>query len=199
METMADSRPSAFLKFLRVAVTVIVILGYGAVITLCYEIVRFHEYTDLLAARWVTYLPLGAATCIDAIFASALCYLLRRCRTGHSKMDSTISVLMLFTVNTGIVTSLCSLTAMAMMAALPDTFAVLSVEFMVTKLYVNSFMAMFNARNSLRNNGFTSERGADLHLRPISGCWPSTQSGQKWAASPTTGLPTEIRCTGMAY
>ncbi|KZT02171.1 uncharacterized protein LAESUDRAFT_763113 [Laetiporus sulphureus 93-53] len=91
--------------------------------------------------------------------------------------------------------SLCSLTALAMMAALPHTYAVLSVEFMVKKLYVNSF----NARNSLRCNGFTSELGADLHLRPISGSSPSTRNEQKWAASPTTGLPTEIAYTGMAY
>ncbi|KZT03223.1 uncharacterized protein LAESUDRAFT_814857 [Laetiporus sulphureus 93-53] len=141
--SMVDNRALAFLKFLLITVAVIVILAYGVLIALCYEISRFREYTDFLVARYVTYLPLGVATCVDAIIASALCYLLRRCRTGYSKMDSTISVLMLFTVNTGILTTLCSLTAMTMLATLPDTFAAISVNLTVTHLYVNSFMAMY--------------------------------------------------------
>ncbi|KZT03224.1 uncharacterized protein LAESUDRAFT_729490 [Laetiporus sulphureus 93-53] len=172
--SMVDSRPPAFLKLLRVTVAAIVVLAYGVLIALCYEIVRFHEYSDFLAARYVTYFPLGVATGVDAIIASSLCYLLRRCRTGYSKMDSTISVLMLFTVNTGILTILSSLTAMAMLATLPDTFAAISVNLIVTHLYVNSFMAMFNARNSLRSDGFASERTADLHLRSIGGSWQPT-------------------------
>ncbi|OSX58621.1 hypothetical protein POSPLADRAFT_1152819 [Postia placenta MAD-698-R-SB12] len=35
--------------------------------------------------------------------------------------------------------------------SMPNSFIVLSVEFMLTKLYVNSFLAMFNARNKLRD------------------------------------------------
>ncbi|KZS99907.1 uncharacterized protein LAESUDRAFT_59550 [Laetiporus sulphureus 93-53] len=44
-------------------------------------------------------------------------------------MDSTISVLMLFTVNTGILTMLCSLTATTMLAVLPHVFAAISINF----------------------------------------------------------------------
>ncbi|KZT02170.1 uncharacterized protein LAESUDRAFT_763112 [Laetiporus sulphureus 93-53] len=106
--------PPAFLKFVRITVAVIVILGYG---------------TDLLATRRATYFPLVVATCIVAIIASTLCYVLSRCRTGYLNTDSTISVLMLFTISTGIVAMLYSL--MAMPAALTDAFEMIT-NFLVT-------------------------------------------------------------------
>ncbi|TFY68460.1 hypothetical protein EVJ58_g1000 [Rhodofomes roseus] len=127
---------------------------------------QYQTYTDLLSSQWVTFLPLGAATFIDAVIALALCYFLERCRLGStsSNIDSTITILMLFTLNTGVITSICSLTAIIAMAALPTSFAVISVELILTKLYVNSFLAMFNARNKLRSTGsIVDADGAILH------------------------------------
>ncbi|KAL6303388.1 hypothetical protein BKA93DRAFT_826674 [Sparassis latifolia] len=147
--------------------SMIVFLGYGVAALLCYEITQFELYTDLLQDRWVTYVPFGTATFIDTIIAGSLCFLLARCRTGFHEMDSTITVLMVYTLNTGVLTtaiffycsSVCSITAMATFSALPDTFTVLCIEFLVTKMYINSFMAMFNARNKLRSQAPVSEEG----------------------------------------
>ncbi|EPT00014.1 hypothetical protein FOMPIDRAFT_1060560 [Fomitopsis schrenkii] len=137
---------------------------------------------------WVTYLPLGAATFVDVIIALSLCYFLERCRIGStsSGIDSTITLLMVYTLNTGVITSLCSLTAIVTMAALPTTFAVISVEFMLTKLYVNSFLAMFNARNKLR--GLGSIVDADAVVQPLSSSATSSPTDRKvpaFAFSPT--------------
>ncbi|KAH9912825.1 uncharacterized protein B0H18DRAFT_1051570 [Fomitopsis serialis] len=104
--------------------------------------------------QWVTYLPLGVATLIDTIIALSLSPLV-----CCNSIDSTITVLMLYTQNTGVITSLCSLTAIIAMTTLPTTFAAISVEFMLTKrasafppktiptlilptVYINSFLAM---------------------------------------------------------
>ncbi|KAH9834573.1 uncharacterized protein C8Q71DRAFT_859549 [Rhodofomes roseus] len=163
----ADTRKSVWRKLLPVAVSFLVFFGgYGTAIILCYEITQYQTYTDLLSSQWVTFLPLGAATFIDAVIALALCYFLERCRLGStsSNIDSTITILMLFTLNTGVITSICSLTAIIAMAALPTSFAVISVELILTKLYVNSFLAMFNARNKLRSTGsIVDADGAILH------------------------------------
>jgi len=138
---------------------------------LCYEIDQVNVYTDLFQPdlRWVTYYPLATATGMDLIIAACLCHLLVRCRTGFRSTDSIISWLMFYTIDTGIVTSLCSITAIVMMAVFPHTFAVIAVEFSLTKLYVNSYMAMFNARNSLRTPGLRTQDGIALHhINPLS-------------------------------
>ncbi|EED80647.1 predicted protein [Postia placenta Mad-698-R] len=71
---------------------------------------------------------------------------------SFTRTDSLINTLMLYTVNTGIITSLCSLAAIIAMKTSPHTFIVAAVEFLLTKIYVNSFLAMLNARNSLRES-----------------------------------------------
>jgi len=57
---------------------------------------------------------------------------------------------MLYVINTGVLTSFCSLTALALYAKYPDNLIFLAVEFPMTKLYVNAFLAMFNARRHLQ-------------------------------------------------
>ncbi|KAH9929337.1 uncharacterized protein B0H18DRAFT_207484 [Fomitopsis serialis] len=188
----ADNRKSALRKLLPLAVSAIVLFGgYGSAITLCYEILQFESYTGLLESRWVTYLPLGAATFIDVIIALSLCYFLERCRVGSTSMDSTITVLMLYTLNTGVITSLCSLTAIITMTALPTTFAVISVEFMLTKLYVNSFLAMFNARNKLRmQSSIVDAEGVLAHAYPLASESSARSRDHKPAAGAFSFSPT---------
>ncbi|KAF9805912.1 hypothetical protein IEO21_08899 [Rhodonia placenta] len=49
----------------------------------------------------------------------------------------------------------------------PHTFIVAAIEFLLTKIYVNSFLAMLNARNSLRDSGARSKRDYVLNtLQP---------------------------------
>ncbi|OBZ74770.1 hypothetical protein A0H81_05693 [Grifola frondosa] len=144
----ACGRRSRVRRVLPWLVSVLVFLGYGVAAILSYQIM--DQFTELLKTRWVTYVSLGSATIIDVVIASSLCFFLARCRTGLGGMDSTITVLMVYTLNTGVITSVCSLASIASMAIAPSTFVVIAIEFLVTKLYVNSFLAMFNARSTLR-------------------------------------------------
>ncbi|EED84759.1 predicted protein [Postia placenta Mad-698-R] len=49
----------------------------------------------------------------------------------------------------------------------PHTFIVAAIEFLLTKIYVNSFLAMLNARNSLRDSGARMRRDYVLNtLQP---------------------------------
>ncbi|KIM71148.1 hypothetical protein PILCRDRAFT_759625 [Piloderma croceum F 1598] len=48
------------------------------------------------------------------------------------------------------ISSLCSLSAVSLYAAYPHNFIFLAVEFPMTKLYVNAFIAMLNARHHLQ-------------------------------------------------
>lgn len=66
---------------------------------------------DLLGHQWMSYYPLSVYTGTDTIIAASLCYLLYTNRTGYRRTDSLLNTLMLYTVNTGIITSICSLAA----------------------------------------------------------------------------------------
>ncbi|KAG1811162.1 uncharacterized protein BJ212DRAFT_1302063 [Suillus subaureus] len=98
----------------------------------------------LVKIEWSTYMALGAITFVDFIIASSLCYLLATSRTGFS--------------------SVCSMTVMITCAVMPHNFIFLSVEFLVAKLYVNSFFALLNARYYLQP---TTEinHSSDVHMR----------------------------------
>lgn len=122
---------------------------------------------DLLGHQWMSYYPLSVYTGTDTIIAASLCYLLYTNRTGYRRTDSLLNTLMLYTVNTGIITSICSLAAIIALKTSPHTFIVAAIEFLLTKIYVNSFLAMLNARNSLRDSGARMRRDYVLNtLQP---------------------------------
>ncbi|KAJ8456273.1 hypothetical protein ONZ51_g12221 [Trametes cubensis] len=116
---------------------------------MCYETIRLDSFDDLAHSPCATYVPLASSIIIDGVIAGTLCYFLARCRPKSAAMNGPIRTLMVYTVNTGVITSVCSLITMAMMAAFPKTFVPVAIEFLVIKLYINSYMAMLNARPSL--------------------------------------------------
>ncbi|KAI0350521.1 hypothetical protein OH77DRAFT_1514309 [Trametes cingulata] len=130
-------------------VSALVVVGYGIAIAMCFEAFKLSTYAELSHAPWATYVPLAASTVVDAVIAGSLCYFLARCRPQSGAMNGPIKTLMVYTLNTGIITSLCSLFAISMMVAYPTTFIPIAIEFLVIKLYINSYMAMLNARTAL--------------------------------------------------
>ncbi|CCM01171.1 uncharacterized protein FIBRA_03219 [Fibroporia radiculosa] len=96
-------------------------------------------------------LALGVAT--DVVTAMALCYFLRKLRTGYSKDDSLVNSLTLYAVNTGVLTSAVSLTTLILYDIMPQNFIFMGLYFVVSKLYANSFLATLNTRTVLRGRG----------------------------------------------
>ncbi|KAG2038603.1 hypothetical protein BDR03DRAFT_1091201 [Suillus americanus] len=151
-------------RVLPVAVGVIVTLGSGVAIALIWAIYQCHAFSDLINIEWATFMALGTITFVDFIIASSLCYLLATSRTGFSSTDSMITKLMAYIINTGCLTSMCSLTVMIACAVMPHNFVFLGVDFLVAKLYVNSFFALLNARRYLQPATDTNHF-SEVHMR----------------------------------
>ncbi|KIM35392.1 hypothetical protein M413DRAFT_349033 [Hebeloma cylindrosporum] len=116
---------------------------------------KVHTYADLESIAWLINAALGTSTTIDFVIATAMCYYLRKSKGSITRLNSRISTIMQYTLSSGIFTSACSLAAMFSYILLPNTFAFLALEFLATKLYVVSFIAMLNARE--RNHlGFST-------------------------------------------
>ncbi|KAG7441277.1 uncharacterized protein BT62DRAFT_1046361 [Guyanagaster necrorhizus] len=135
--------------FLRYLAALSVVGGFGIGIALTYEIYMTRTFPSLSSddKSWAMESSLAASTLIDFVLALAMCYYLRKGRGSESDLNSRISVVMQYTLSSGLVTSACSLAVLFTYVLLPNTLIFISLEFLLTRLYVGSFLAMLNARN----------------------------------------------------
>ncbi|ETW81806.1 hypothetical protein HETIRDRAFT_173484 [Heterobasidion irregulare TC 32-1] len=108
---------------------------------------EFSRYTQL---TWITCTGLGSAAAADLLIAISMCYYLFRSRTGFQKTDSMITTLMLYSINTGLITSIVATGAVIAFATMPLNFIWLGFFWVLGKCYVNSLLASLNGRESLR-------------------------------------------------
>ncbi|KAF4622248.1 hypothetical protein D9613_009607 [Agrocybe pediades] len=100
---------------------------------------------------YLLYISFAAAVASDSLVAISLCSLLFWSRTGIKRTDSILTILMAFTINTGLLTSICAMACLITYAIWPQRFIFMGLYFALSKLYVNSLLASLNARRSLRN------------------------------------------------
>ncbi|CAA7266643.1 unnamed protein product [Cyclocybe aegerita] len=99
------------------------------------------------------YISFSGAVAADAVIAVSLCTLLVRSRTGFKRTDSIVTFLMAFTINTGLLTSICALACLVTYTLWPQKFIFMGLYFALGKLYINSLLASLNTRGALRNQG----------------------------------------------
>ncbi|KAI0323462.1 hypothetical protein GY45DRAFT_1264520 [Cubamyces sp. BRFM 1775] len=92
-----------------------------------------------LHRAWVTCLGLGAAAASDILIAVAMCYYLYKKRTGLKR------------INTGLTTSIIGTICVIAFGAMPTNFIWLGFFWIMGKCYVNSFLALLNSRDRLRD------------------------------------------------
>jgi len=106
-------------------------------------------YEQLLKISPLTITINALSTTVDVLIATSLVYLLHTARTGFKKSDTMINKLIVFVVNTGVLTTLCAIAALISLVASPNTLIYASFYFCIGRLYTNSFMATLNARRSI--------------------------------------------------
>ncbi|KAH7911250.1 hypothetical protein BJ138DRAFT_1179673 [Hygrophoropsis aurantiaca] len=148
-------------KILPSLMTAIVIVGSGVAISLIWAVYQCHVFTDFIQVEWSTFLTLSTTCFLDMTIAGSMCYLLMASRTGFAKTDSFITKLMTYSLHTGLLTSVCSLTVIIINATMPRNFIFLSVNFLTAKLYVNAYLALLNARRYL--SPINEKRGTPEH------------------------------------
>ncbi|KAG5733269.1 hypothetical protein E4T56_gene4576, partial [Termitomyces sp. T112] len=104
-------------------------------------------------------LALGVAT--DVITAAALCFFLNRLRTGLVSSDSIVNSLIRYAINTGALTSACSLTTLLLYNHKSRDFNLyfIATYFIVSKMYAISYMATLTTRRTVRGRGTDRQGG----------------------------------------
>ncbi|KAE9396729.1 hypothetical protein BT96DRAFT_1021236 [Gymnopus androsaceus JB14] len=115
------------------------------------------ELSETLGPYAILVNALGASC--DILIAVAMVYYLQQSRTSIKRTNHMLRSITIFTVTTGIVSSVCAIMVLSMAGAFPGTNIELTFYFMLTRLYANSFLATLNVRDHLRENAHTSGGG----------------------------------------
>ncbi|KAF9531068.1 hypothetical protein CPB83DRAFT_849264 [Crepidotus variabilis] len=108
------------------------------------------SFPELSTISSLMYLTFAVGTGSDLTVALSLSWLLRSSRTGFRRTDSMIKVLMLYAVNTGMIVAIDASLGMILYIVMPDNLIFLGFYLLLSKLYLNSYLATLNARQSLR-------------------------------------------------
>ncbi|KAF8064426.1 hypothetical protein FPV67DRAFT_222163 [Lyophyllum atratum] len=139
-----------------ILVAAIVVSGYAIGIVLAVKTYNIHTFAELAQMSWVVYASFSWSTAIDIVIAIAMCFYLIRGKSGFSGTNNKIIAIVRMILISGFLTSACSLAALITYGTMPDTLVFLGIEFLLTKLYINSFLAMLNARQSVRDKDTSS-------------------------------------------
>ncbi|KAJ7634336.1 hypothetical protein FB45DRAFT_1025282 [Roridomyces roridus] len=71
---------------------------------------------------------------------------------GFKKTDHMVRKLMVYTINTGVVTTLCNAVTLFLGVRYPGTYLNSATVFLLSKCYMNSMLAFLNARESFRSH-----------------------------------------------
>ncbi|KAK0216618.1 hypothetical protein EDD85DRAFT_869657 [Armillaria nabsnona] len=122
---------------------------YGA-----YEMYTLSSYLEISRISTAIYVVFSTAVAADFCIAATMCYYLHRGRSmARSSTTSTTKIivgLMRFAVMSGLTTSACSLFTLVAYIAWPNSLVFLAADFILPKLYINSLLAMLNARSAQR-------------------------------------------------
>ncbi|KAK0434318.1 hypothetical protein EV421DRAFT_1840627 [Armillaria borealis] len=95
-------------------------------------------------------LSISSGIAFDVIVTLAMSISLHRARSGISRSDHVITLLTLFTVNTNLISTLLSVGSLVTFLVLPHATIYGGISFLIEKSYVNSFLAILNSRDYLR-------------------------------------------------
>ncbi|KAF9506661.1 hypothetical protein BS47DRAFT_1352550 [Hydnum rufescens UP504] len=136
--------------YLGILVEVLVLLqfGFGAATAIRANILLSFELV-VKECTWLVVTWLATQAVADIVIATCMCLLLRRRRTGFQKTDSIINRMALYTISTGLVTSILSCIVLVMFARDGFHFSVLTIGVPLGGFYSITMLANLHTRKSL--------------------------------------------------
>ncbi|KAI0697993.1 hypothetical protein BC835DRAFT_1413327 [Cytidiella melzeri] len=127
-------------------------LGMSYSIRIC-----FLPFAGLESISWQLYATLATAPAADLLITATLCILFHRIRSGFKKSNSVVTSLMLYTINSGLFSSLIAIATLTSYALLPNTYIYMSVFLVMNKASYNALLAATNARSHLREQMMSTD------------------------------------------
>ncbi|KAI0364321.1 hypothetical protein BV20DRAFT_1057299 [Pilatotrama ljubarskyi] len=128
-------------------VLMLVILGFG--IAASVEAFVRPTFAEFEKVAWMTSAGFGVAVLVDFLLTGTLILVLQKSRTGFRRMDSLIDLLIIYAINTGLLTGIFSLLSFIFAIVSPDKLIYSAFNIVAAKSYANSLLAVLNSRKSL--------------------------------------------------
>ncbi|TFK92015.1 hypothetical protein K466DRAFT_582337 [Polyporus arcularius HHB13444] len=145
-----------------VAVSVILMLTmFGFAIAGSVVAFKYKTYAEYEHFYWIDSAACGAAILSDSLTAGVLIVTLIRQRTAYEKTNTLLNSLIVYTINTGLLTGIVNFLALVFALVRPNTMIWIAIEFVAVRLYTNSVLAVLNSRKSLRE---AADRSGPLDL-----------------------------------
>ncbi|KAM5544619.1 hypothetical protein V8D89_001517 [Ganoderma adspersum] len=141
---------------------VLLIVETAFAIVLSVQAFKGHQMQDFVDMTWTVSVFYGVDMVIDSTLTGTLIVYLLRNRTGTQRNDSMIQTLIVYTINTGLVTSIVGMLAFIFGLIMPGNLVYFAMGIVVTKLYANSVLALLNTRRYLSNDALDALDGQSI-------------------------------------
>ncbi|KAF8960465.1 hypothetical protein BDZ97DRAFT_1922198 [Flammula alnicola] len=149
-------------------ICLLAVLSFAGGVLSSFQIRLYASFATKREETMSTFLWLISAATADVLIAGSLSWSLYRRRTGLPSTDAVLSRIIIFTVETGLVTSITALCTIITLVALPiENSTDFVFNILLLKIYGNFLMANLNARASW-NNGLQHVNGSLLFDDPSS-------------------------------
>ncbi|GJE91839.1 hypothetical protein PsYK624_079900 [Phanerochaete sordida] len=152
------------------------------------EMIRLSSYSGFVKDYgWVFTMGLSSAVALDITVTAAMTFYLRRNKSDFSTLNDIIDTLIVYTVQTGMITCCTTIASLACWVSMPNNLIFLGLHFTIPKLYANSFLAMLNSRVTLVETR-SSSSGATDRRRPVMLSDFSKGSQARWRRPGSTAI-----------
>jgi len=158
------------------ACAVLVVAGFVSTIVYFFKALRFKTLASLATVEGESMAVNVFGAAADILIAATLCTILHVSRSRVHKFDAMINKLIIFSVNTGLLTSLCALGSLISTIAAGKTFIYVPFYFCLGRVYTNSLLATLNARKIIRGSSVTTRLGESISVSLAAP--PKSPSGQ---------------------
>ncbi|THH05872.1 hypothetical protein EW145_g4476 [Phellinidium pouzarii] len=190
---IADKRSASY--GIPIIIAVLALAAFGTAIGATHEIFHIQrlisglqEKAMLIIAGINTAL---AATC-DIVATLSMCIFLASQKSEYKQTRRIVSFLLFITINRGVLVAIAQLGFLTAYLGAPSKIYWMPFHLSVSKLHVNTLLAMLNSRLSLRAKTVLTQ------VRFSKECTFNTAIGQNLPISPS-GTKGSLRLSGMAY
>jgi len=135
----------------------------GLIITV--KAFKLSSFVQLNTISTLLYINFAAGFTGDLFVAIVLCWYLFKSKTGFQRTDTLVKTLVSYIITTGLLTAVDASLGMIFYIVMPNNFIFIAFYFNLAKMYINSYLALLNAREALREK---SEGVVSIHLSRLS-------------------------------
>ncbi|EMD36331.1 hypothetical protein CERSUDRAFT_95664 [Gelatoporia subvermispora B] len=153
-------------RYCAIPLVALSLVTFAAGLDFMAKVATLLQFEDVIVISWRLYIGTGAGVAADLVIALLQVVLLLRCRTGFTKTDTVLRSLMIYSINTGALTSMCASACMLMFAVKKNSYIYVALYLILPQLLLVSLLATYNARRYLRETALSEKLPVELLEMP---------------------------------